>query len=156
LVLDEDLRVKKANPAFYQKFHVSPKQTEGQKLYSLGTGQWDHPDLCRLLEEILPLSNQMDNFLVEFEYAYLGLRTTMLSARKMQANALSSGTILLAIRDVTEEKQLEGYLRQAKQDAEEASRAKSEFLATIRCSRTDFKSKKQQRLNWPRIQFDQG
>jgi nitrogen-specific signal transduction histidine kinase len=156
LVLDEDLRVKKANPAFYQKFHVSPKQTEGQKLYSLGTGQWDHPDLRRLLEEILPLSNQMDNFLVEFEYAHLGLCTMLLSARKMQANALSSGTILLAIWDVTEEKQLEGYLRQAKQDAEEASRAKSEFLATIRCSRTDFKSKKQQRLNWPRIQFDQG
>ncbi|HKL27581.1 MAG TPA: CheR family methyltransferase, partial [Desulfuromonadales bacterium] len=131
LVLDEDLRVRKANPAFYQKFQVSPRQTEGEKVYSLGAGQWHQADLRRLLEEILPQSTQMDNYLLEFDFPHLGPRVMMLSARQMQGGTASPESILLAIRDVTEQKQSEEFLRRAKQAAEEASRAKSEFLANI-------------------------
>jgi two-component system, chemotaxis family, CheB/CheR fusion protein len=45
LVLTPDFRVQSANPAFYQLFHVSPAETEGQSIYALGNGQWDMPAL---------------------------------------------------------------------------------------------------------------
>jgi PAS domain-containing protein len=45
LILDATLRVRSANRAFYQTFHVSPGETEGRLIYELGNGQWDIPDL---------------------------------------------------------------------------------------------------------------
>ena len=42
LVLTPDLRVQSANPAFYQLFHVSPVETEGQSIYALGNGISPH------------------------------------------------------------------------------------------------------------------
>ena len=49
LILDETLRVRSANRAFYQTFHVSSQETEGRLIYELGNGQWDIPDLRTLL-----------------------------------------------------------------------------------------------------------
>ena len=48
LILDTTLRVRSANRAFYQTFHVSPAETVDQLIYELGNGQWDIPDLRRL------------------------------------------------------------------------------------------------------------
>ena len=39
LILDAMLRVRSANRAFYQTFHVSPSETEGRLIYELGNGQ---------------------------------------------------------------------------------------------------------------------
>ena len=38
LILDATLRVRSANRAFYQTFHVSPVETEGRLIYELGNG----------------------------------------------------------------------------------------------------------------------
>ena len=45
LILDGELRVEKANRAYYETFDVRPEETEGRLLYELGSGQWDRPDL---------------------------------------------------------------------------------------------------------------
>src|SRR5688500_16468094 len=57
LILDATLRVRSANRAFYQTFHVSPGETEGRLIYELGNGQWDIPDLRTLLEDVVPKSS---------------------------------------------------------------------------------------------------
>jgi len=54
LVLDAGLRVRSANSAFYQTFHVSAAETENQLIYELGNGQWDIAALRTLLEDIVP------------------------------------------------------------------------------------------------------
>ena len=131
LVLDRELRVRAANPAFYEKFQAAPHQTEGQSIFALGSGQWNNPDLRRLLEEILPKSAQMDNFQVKFDFPHLGPRSMLLSARRMRARESGQDSILLGIQDATERLLMEDSLRQAKRDAEKASQAKSEFLATM-------------------------
>jgi two-component system CheB/CheR fusion protein len=41
LVLDIELRIRAANPAFYRAFRRSPRETEGQLLYSVSNGCWD-------------------------------------------------------------------------------------------------------------------
>src|SRR5436309_1895458 len=53
LILDTTLRVRSANRAFYQTFHVSSKETENRLIYELGNGQWDIPDLRTLLEDVV-------------------------------------------------------------------------------------------------------
>ena len=131
LVLDPELRVRTANPGFYEKFQVSPQQTEGRCVYELGVGQWNNPELRRLLEEILPKSTQMDNFLVNFYFPHLGQRSMLLSAHKMRSREAERESILLAFQDVTERLHLEEDLRRAKCEAEKASRVKSEFLANM-------------------------
>jgi PAS domain-containing protein len=50
LVLDANLRVQKANREFYETFHVRPEETLKQHIYDLGNGQWDIPELRKLLE----------------------------------------------------------------------------------------------------------
>src|SRR5688572_12029408 len=54
IVLDADLRVLRANTAFYCTFKATPAETEGKFIYQLGNGQWNIPQLRDLLERIIP------------------------------------------------------------------------------------------------------
>ena len=53
LVLDPDLTVRFANRSFCDTFAVTPEDTVGRKLYELGNGQWDIPELRTLIETII-------------------------------------------------------------------------------------------------------
>ena len=73
LLLDTTLRVRSANRAFYQTFHVSPGETEGRLIYELGNGQWDIPALRTLLEDIIPQSSVFDDYELEHHFPAIGL-----------------------------------------------------------------------------------
>ena len=103
LVLDWDLRVQSANKSFYDKFQVSPEETEGRLIYELGNGQWDIPELREALEKILPQKWAFDDYEVEHEFEGLGRRIMYLNARRLDHLDL----IILAIRDVTEQREHE-------------------------------------------------
>ncbi|MEO7714804.1 MAG: PAS domain-containing protein, partial [Capsulimonas sp.] len=62
LMLDPTLRVRSANRAFYQTFHVSAEETEGCLIYELGNRQWDIPGLRTLLEEIIPQKSVFNDY----------------------------------------------------------------------------------------------
>src|SRR6266478_2208044 len=72
LVLDADLRVKRANRSFYQTFQVSPEESENSLLYDLGNRQWDIPRLRTLLEEILPQNTVFNDFEVVHDFPSIG------------------------------------------------------------------------------------
>lgn len=103
LVLNWDLQVRHANQSFYDTFAVTPEQTVGRFVFDLGNGQWNIPSLHRLLEEILPKQNSFDDFEVEHDFATIGRRTMLLNARRLD----HTYSILLAIRDTTEQRQHE-------------------------------------------------
>src|SRR4051812_39401550 len=110
LILDATLRVRSANRAFYQTFHVSPQETEGHLIYELGNGQWDIPDLRTLLEDIVPKSSVFDDFELDHTFPAIGRRVMLLNARKLQAGHHGE-LLVLAMGDVTERKQAEEALR---------------------------------------------
>jgi len=112
LILDTTLRVRSANRAFYQKFHVSPIETEGRLIYELGNGQWDIPDLRTLLEDIVPKSSVFDDFELEHTFPDIGRRVMLLNARKLQAGQHGE-LLVLAMEDVTARKNAEEALREA-------------------------------------------
>lgn len=97
IILDKDLNVVTANLAFYRKFKVKKKDTEGRRIYDLGDSQWDAPELRVLLENILPTHRVLNNYAVTHVFPYLGQRTMLLNARQVDSKQL----ILLAMEDVT-------------------------------------------------------
>jgi PAS domain S-box-containing protein len=112
LILDATLRVQSANRAFYQTFHVSPAETEGRLIYELGNGQWNIPDLRRLLEDIVPTSSVFEIFELEHTFPDIGRRVMLLNARKLQAGEHGE-MLVLAMENVTARRQAEEALVKA-------------------------------------------
>ncbi|MBI5013369.1 MAG: PAS domain-containing protein, partial [Methylocystis sp.] len=99
LVLHGDLSVHSANPAFYRIFGGDPRETEGRPIYELGDGQWDTPELRRLLEDILPRRQSFDDYQIEHVFQGFGPRVMLLNGRRLDQLNL----ILLAISDTMEQ-----------------------------------------------------
>jgi len=110
LILDTTLRVRSANRAFYQTFHVSSEETENRLIYELGNGQWDIPDLRTLLEDVVPKSSVFNDFELEHTFPVIGRRVMLLNARKLQAGHHGE-LLVLAMEDVTERRRSEADLK---------------------------------------------
>ncbi|MGD9545128.1 MAG: HWE histidine kinase domain-containing protein [Methylocystis sp.] len=100
LILHWDLKVHSANRPFYRLFDVDPEATEGRLVYELGNGQWNIPELRRLLEEILPRQQCFDDYEVEHAFDSIGRRVMLLNGRRLDHLNL----IVLAIRDITDQR----------------------------------------------------
>ena len=124
LILDATLRVRSANRAFYQAFHVSSEETENRPIYELGNCQWDIPDLRTLLEDIVPKSSVFDDFELEHAFPVIGRRVMLLNARKLQAGQRGE-LLVLAMEDVTQRRRSEEEVAKAKEAAVAANRAKN-------------------------------
>ena len=111
IALDQDLRVVKVSRSFYEFFKVKPEDTEGQLIYDLGNKQWNIPKLRELLETILPKKATFDNYEVEHDFATIGRRTMLLSARQIERVLGKEKIILLTIEDITERKKAKEMLR---------------------------------------------
>jgi len=101
MVLDNDLRVKRANQAFYKTFQASPEETVNRRIYELGNRQWNIPKLRELLEEILPKNTQFLDFEVEHDFPTIGRRKMLLNARQIRREGQEPEMILLALEDIT-------------------------------------------------------
>lgn len=106
LILDSNLRVISANDVFYHNFHVEPAQTENVLLYDLGNGQWNIPELKKLLEEILPEKKTVKDYSVTHNFETIGEKTILLNGRQIDSVQL----IILAMEDVTDKKKFENKL----------------------------------------------
>lgn len=100
VVLDVDLRVLSASPAFYETFRVRREDTDQRYIYDLGNGQWNIAELRRLLGEVLPSDKVFTGYEVTHTFETVGTKTMKLNGRRLEHLQL----ILLAIEDVTEER----------------------------------------------------
>ncbi|WP_321494851.1 sigma 54-interacting transcriptional regulator [uncultured Desulfobacter sp.] len=115
VVLDADLKIVKANHAFYMTFCARQEETEGVLIYDLGNGQWNIPRLRELLEKILPENTVFNDFEVEHSFDVIGPKIMHLNARRIYNDFKKLELILLAIEDVTEKehykRNLEGIVK---------------------------------------------
>ena len=101
LVLTSDLHVLSANEMFYDTFETVRRDTEGKRIYDLGNGQWNIPELRSLLEDILSEQEGFSDFRVDHIFESLGRRTMSLNARRLRRNGGRPELILLSIEDTT-------------------------------------------------------
>ncbi len=100
IILDADFMVRSANAAFYAAFDDDPQRVEGRRVYELGDGQWDIPELRRLLEEVLPDNHVFNDFPVEYDFPRVGRRRFILNARRIPRGDHGADLILLAMEEV--------------------------------------------------------
>jgi signal transduction histidine kinase/DNA-binding response OmpR family regulator len=131
LMLDTTLRVHSANRAFYQTFKVSPEETEHHLIYELGNGQWDIPDLRRLLEDVVPKSLVFNDFELVHTFPSIGRRVMLLNARQLKAG--NHGELLvLAMEDVTERRRAEEEVARAAADLKAIEAFSQNIVDTVR------------------------
>lgn len=72
LVLDKNLRVVRANRAFYKLFRVEENEALGFRIYDLGNTKWDVPELRTLLEKVIPEESIIQDFQVTHTFPKIG------------------------------------------------------------------------------------
>ena len=155
LVLDGLLCVKTASRAFYQKFNVSPAETEGASIYDLGNGQWNIPRLRTLLEEVLPKDLSFRDLEIVQAIPSLGKRVMLLNAQKLWREGNHTALTLLAIEDITErtqaKEQIESALAESKRQADELRRSNEDLEQFAHVASHDLKSPLQTVLQYTQL-----
>ncbi len=131
LMLDTTLRVHSANRAFYQTFQVSAEETEHHLIYQLGNGQWDIPDLRRLLEDVVPKSSVFSDFELVHTFPVIGRRVMLLNARQLKAGSHAE-LLVLAMEDVTERRRAEEEVAKAAADLKTVETCSQNIVDTVR------------------------
>jgi two-component system CheB/CheR fusion protein len=102
VVLNHELRVTAANPAFYRLFRVAPAETENQVIYDLGNKQWNVAAFRDLIEQVTKHSARIDDFEGVFRFPHIGTRRMLVNARRIEPQE-GRQVILLSIEDITEQ-----------------------------------------------------
>ncbi len=130
VVLDADSNIVSANRSFYRLLATTAKQSIGRPLHDLGGDALNLAQLRRLRRSAFREKGAIENLEVEVDLPRLGRRVLAVNARAIAANASAEPMILLALADMTDRRAQES-LRAAKQKAEQANAAKSDFLAAV-------------------------
>lgn len=129
LVLDAQFRVVAANLAFFANFRTTPQDTIERDLFTLGNGQWDIPELRRLLKEVLPQHKKIVSFPVEHVFPGVGRRNMLLNGTEILRPDEHEYLILLAIDDVTDRTAAERALAVRTLELERSNRELEQFAA---------------------------
>ncbi len=128
LVLDRELRVARANTAFYRVFGVREAETEDRLFFELGNGQWNIPRLRVLLEDVILANGSFEDFEVHHDFPHLGRKVMLLNARRVRRDEDGAAMILLAIEDVTDRGLAREELHRLNRELEERVRQRTAGL----------------------------
>jgi two-component system CheB/CheR fusion protein len=106
IILDKDLRVKRATSGFYHKFKLTEEEAEGNYIYEIKNKQWDIPALRELLEDVLPAKKALADIEVTQVFSGIGKRIMCVNAREID-NINGEKLILLALEDITDNRKVE-------------------------------------------------
>lgn len=102
LVLDGEFRIAGGNNAFFETFKLDPAEATERSLFEIGGGQWDIPELRRLLDDIIPKSAAIVGYELRTDVPGRGTRNLLLNVRRLAHPENNSPNMLLEIEDVTE------------------------------------------------------
>lgn len=132
LVLDEALCLLAGSRCFYEVFKEDPARAHGRLLFELSDGQWDIPGLRQLLETVIPQHTAVEGFEFEQDFARLGKRTIQLNALPIRDEGLRGKMVLLAIRDITERREVEQEKQRLLEHTEELLEQQKTLLREMR------------------------
>lgn len=106
-LLDEHFCIFNVNPAFCDVFKTDRDDVIGQSLFVLGGGQWKSPELQQLITAIIPRASAVVGYEVTHDFKGLGVRTMLVSARRLRRAGGTTKSIMVQFEDVTERRQRE-------------------------------------------------
>ena len=135
LVLDQHQNIIAASRSFYQTFQLNSRDVRGHLLYEIEHGQWDIPELRRLLEKIAMDDTAVEGYEVAREFPGIGHRVMLLDARKVFYKDGTHTKTLLTFEDVTQrraiEEQVQALLREKEMLLEEMQHRVANSLQII-------------------------
>ncbi len=108
VVLDAGLQVRSANPAYFQAFRGDPAATVGRHVAEIGAGALGNSELIQALQRVLEGGEPIEAFEIVAQFAGIGRRIVMISARRIADQHL----VLLTLDDVTSRRAAEETARQ--------------------------------------------
>ena len=132
LVLDDKLHLLSGSRCFYEVFKEDPVNAIGRSLFELSGGRWDVPGLRQLLATVIPQHTAMEGFEFEQDFADLGKRTFQLNALPIRDESDAGRMVLLAIKDITERREVEQDKQRLLEHTEELLEQQSTLLREMR------------------------
>jgi two-component system, sensor histidine kinase PdtaS len=102
LLLDGDLTVIAASASFSRGFHLDPAAVNGRLLFSLGTGEWDVPQLRSLLRVTLSGAAEVDGYEMDLMHSGRAPRRLVITAHQLVYGDATEVRLMLAVSDVTD------------------------------------------------------
>ncbi len=128
LVVDLDGSIIYTNPTMADLLGYSPEELIDRPVFDFMSPEWAEDTRRRLQERSQGEADEYDLLATHRDGSNVWLRISALPLRNEQDQPCAS---LVAATDITTRKQMERQLVEARQQAEEANRAKSEFLARM-------------------------
>jgi len=142
LVLQSDLRVRMANRAFRKSYSLQNAEIENRLLYEISGGQWNVKHLRNALERLSASQKPTEEFELEQEFAGSIKRTLRINTHRVQPDG--ENLILVAVEDITAQKQAEQILtdekEQLKLSVESSETALHESEAALLRSRDELRA----------------
>jgi two-component system CheB/CheR fusion protein len=101
VVLDSELRVERANPAFYGVFGLTKGEVERRLLFEINNRMFDVDQLQTKLREVLSAGHQFDHFELQHDFPRVGKKQLALSGRRISGSDKRPALILLALDEVS-------------------------------------------------------
>jgi len=102
LLLDGDLMVIAASASFSRTFQLDPASVSGHALFSLGTGEWDVPQLRSLLRVTLSGAAEVEGYEMDLKRVGRTPRRLVITAHQLVYGATTDVRLMLSISDVTD------------------------------------------------------
>ena len=99
-VLDEALRILRANPAFAATLGIPREDIEGRFLHEVGDARWNIPDLHHRLRAVLAGAKPLEDWEATRDLPQ-GRQVMSLSARRIPGDVDRAEQLVLSIQDVT-------------------------------------------------------
>jgi two-component system, chemotaxis family, CheB/CheR fusion protein len=137
VVLDADLRIKRANGAFYRTFRSSIDRAEGRSLPEVVDGPWEGLGLLDGFRAVLVRGRVVKDREIVSEVKHGERREFLINVRPIAWDGQGEPMILVAMEDITDRKREQERARllareqAARAEAEQANRKKDEFLALL-------------------------
>jgi PAS domain S-box-containing protein len=98
VVLKHNLKIHLANQSFLETFHISSKETLNRGIFEIGDGQWNFPEVHRLLHFMQrDRSGRLQDVTIEHDFQRIGQKSFQLNACHLGESCPSP--ILFALRE---------------------------------------------------------
>jgi two-component system CheB/CheR fusion protein len=99
VIVDQNLRVMWVNAPFLELFRVDAKDTIGNLLSNLGSGQWAHPKLRGAIDATLDNGSTFRDFRIEHDFEGIGRRVMGVSGSRVLGLGHEEKVVLLSIEE---------------------------------------------------------